>query len=176
MSDISFNTNPGQTVDRALMILYLNVGTAEAPDWAQVGKRVEESSAEYDWGEESKTDIFGDTYTSMKKPVITQSFDPCELDSGDKAQMKIWNAAIKDHNTAALTNMDMLIVHLYATAENDTAFAERYKACCVKPTSLGGSGGGSLGMPIDVTYGGSRITGTATVANGAVTFTEATEN
>ncbi len=175
MADITFNTKEGQTVDRALLILYLNVKTADEPEWAQVGKRVEESSAEYDWGEESKTDIFGNTYTSLKKPVITQSFDPCELDSGDKAQMKIWNAAIKDHDTAALTNMDMMIVHLYAGASEDDAFAERYTACCVKPTGLGGSGGGNLGMPIDVTYGGNRVTGTAKVADGNVTFTPSAE-
>ena len=67
--------------------------------------------------------------------------------------------------------MDMMIAHLYAGATDDEAFAERYSACCVKPTGLGGSGGGSLGMPIDVTYGGTRTTGTAKVANGVVTFT-----
>ena len=175
MPDITFNTKEGQTVDRALLILYLNVSTADTPEWAQVGKRVEESSAEYDWGEESKTDIFGDTYTSLKKPVITQSFDPCELDSGDKAQMRIWNAAIKDHDTAKLTSMDMMIVHLYAGGTDADAFAERYTACCVKPTSLGGSGGGNLGMPIDVTYGGKRVIGTAKVADGTVTFTPSAE-
>ena len=73
---MTFNTKAGQTVDRGLLILYLNVGTKEAPEWAPVGKRVEDSSAEYDWGKESKTDIFGDTYTTLKKPTITQSFDP----------------------------------------------------------------------------------------------------
>lgn len=171
MADLTFKTKEGQTVDRALLILFLNVGTADEPSWAQVGKRVEESSAEYDWGEETKTDILGDTYTSLKKPTITQSFDPCELDAGDKAQLKIWNAAIKDQDVQALSNMDMMVVHLYAGPADGDAFAERYNACCVKPTSLGGGGGGNIGMPIDVTYGGSRATGTAKVNDGVVTFT-----
>ena len=171
MADLTFKTKEGQTVDRALLILYLNIGTADEPEWAQVGKRVEESSAEYDWGEETKTDILGDTYTSLKKPTITQSFDPCELDAGDKAQLKIWNAAIKDQDVQALSNMDMMVAHLYAGATDDEAFAERYNACCVKPTGLGGSGGGNIGMPIDVTYGGTRTTGTAKAANGSITFT-----
>lgn len=173
MDELNFNTKAGQTVDRGLLILYLNVGTQEAPEWAPVGKRVEDSSAEYDWGKESKTDIFGDTYTTLKKPTITQSFDPCELDGGDKAQLKIWNMAIKDHDTKALSNLDMMMVHLYAV-DNEKPFAERYGSCCVTPTGLGGSGGGNIGMPIEVTFGGERTTGTASVdETGAVTFAAA---
>lgn len=173
MAELTFNTKAGQTVDRGLLILYLNVGTQEAPEWAPVGKRVEDSSAEYDWGKESKTDIFGDTYTTLKKPTITQSFDPCELDGGDKAQLKIWNMAIKDHDTKALSNLDMMMVHLYAI-DNEKPFAERYGSCCVTPTGLGGSGGGNIGMPIEVTFGGERTTGTASVdESGAVTFAAA---
>ena len=173
MAELTFNTKAGQTVDRGLLILYLNVGTQEAPEWAPVGKRVEDSSAEYDWGKESKTDIFGDTYTTLKKPTITQSFDPCELDGGDKAQLKIWNMAIKDHDTKALSNLDMMIVHLYAV-DNEKPFAERYGSCCVTPTGLGGSGGGNIGMPIEATFGGERTTGTASVdETGAVTFAAA---
>ena len=38
-------------------------------------------------------------------------------------------------------------------------------------SSLGGSS--NVGMPIDVTYGGTRTTGTAAIADGKVTFTEA---
>ena len=42
----------------------------------------------------------------------------------------------------------------------------------VKPTSLGGEGGGFVGMPFDVTLGGPRTTGTAAIgSNGAITFT-----
>ncbi len=170
MADLTFNTAAGSVVERKLLILYLNTGTGEAPVWSPIGKRVEDSSMEFDWGKESKTDIFGENYTTMKKPSITQTFDPCELDSGDVAQLHIWNRAIKDQDVAALSNMDMLVVHTYA-GEDDSAFAERYSACAVNPTGLGGST--NIGMPIEVTYGGARTTGTATVANGKVTFTAA---
>ena len=171
MADMTFNTTAGQTVDRALYVLYLNVGESSTPDWAPIGKRVEDSSAEYDWGEESKTDIFGNTYTTMKKPTITQTFDPCELDAGDEAQVKIWNLAIKDQDAQALANMDMLVAHLYAGTAETAVFAERYEACSVKPSGLGGEGGGNIGMPIDVTFGGTRTTGTASISAGTVTFT-----
>lgn len=168
-----FTTNAGETVARELLIAYLNVGETAAPEWAPIGKRVEDSSEELDWGGETKSDILGQTYTTLKKPTITQTFDPCELDSGDKAQQKLWQLAVVEQNAHALANQDMLIVHLYA--ENDgKPFAERYKSCAVTPTSLGGEGGGDIGMPIDVTYGGERTVGTITNASGKITFTETT--
>ena len=171
--ELTFNTPSGQTVAREMLIAYLNVADSpDTPEWAAIGKRVEDSSEEMDWGEETKKDIFGDTYTTLKKPTISQTFDPCELDSSDKAQKKIWNLSVKDQDAQALANQDMLIVHLYAGTANTAVFAERYSACSVKPSSLGGSGGGSIGMPIDVTYGGTRTVGTASISGGTVTFTE----
>lgn len=45
----------------------------------------------------------------------------------------------------------------------------------VEVTGLGGEGGGSVGMPINVTYGGTRTKGTATKGtSGAIEFTPET--
>lgn len=173
MADMTFVTAENQTVSRNLLVLYLNTGTKDAPAWSPIGKRVEDSSMELDWQRETKKDILNNTYSSMKDPIITQSFDPWELANGDKAQLFIWNKAIRDHDAAALANMDMLIVHLYAGAK-DAAFAERYESSSVETTGLGGAGGGSVGMPITVTFGGTRTVGAAKVANGEVTFTPET--
>ncbi|MEA4992346.1 MAG: hypothetical protein VB060_00735 [Oscillibacter sp.] len=169
MADLTFNTAAGVVASRNLLIAYLNTGTTDAPVWSAVGKRVEDSSEELDWNDESKKDIFGNTYTTMQAPTITQTFDPCELDADDVAQVKIWNLAVKDQDAAALAAQDMLIVHLYAGTAATAMFAERYSACAIKPTGLGGSS--TIGMPLDVTYGGTRSVGTAAIAAGAVTFT-----
>ena len=170
MADTTFNTTAGATVDRELMIAYLNTGTAAAPVWSPLGKRVEDSSMDIDWSEETKNDILGNTYTTLKKPTITQTFEPGELDSGDAAQTKIWNLAIKDHDYAALSNMDVLVAHFYA-GSSESPFAERYSSCTIRPTGLGGEGGGSVKMPVDVTYGGTRTIGTVTkAADGTITF------
>lgn len=169
MADMTFNTPAGQVVERKLLILYLNTGTATEPVWSTIGKRVEDSSMEYDWNDESKKDILGDTHSSMRPPIITQSFDPCEMDSGDKAQTYIWNKAIKEQDAAALCNMDLLVVHAYAGTADTAVFAERYPSSMVKPTGLGGSS--NVGMPIDVTFGGKRTTGSAAVTSEGVTFT-----
>lgn len=169
MEKTNFNAEKGQTVGRALLLLALNTGSEQAPNWALIGKRVEDSSAEFDWQRESKKDILNNTYSTMRDPIITQSFDPWELSGGDDAQLEIWNKAVRDHDAQALCNMDLLMVHLYA---GDTAFAERYPASAVEVTGLGGAGGGNIAMPITVTFGGQRQIGTAKVENGVITFTK----
>lgn len=175
MPDNIFNTTAGQTIDRELLIAYLNTDTSASPEWSAFGTRVADSSMEYDWQESSEKDILGTTRTTMKKPIVTQTFDPCYLDSGDKALTKIWELAVKKQDAAALANQDVLIVHHYAGTAKTAVFAERYEGAMVKPSSLGGEGGGFVGMPIDVTYGGTRTTGTASVTAGVLTFTADSE-
>lgn len=170
MPDMTFITPENQAVGRAMLVLYLNTGSKDAPTWSPIGKRVEDSSMDLDWQRESKKDILDNTYSTMKDPIITQSFDPWELSNGDAAQLAIWNKAIRDHDAQALASMDMLIVHLYAGAEG-AVFAERYESSAVEATGLGGAGGGNIGMPITVTFGGTRTKGTAKVDKGVVTFT-----
>ena len=170
MADLEFSTTAGQTIDRELLIAYLNTGTHEAPVWNAIGKRVEDSTEEMDWGQESKQDILGNTFVTMKKPVITQTFDPIPLDAGDAAAVKMWNLAIKDHDAQALANQDMLIAHFYAPS-GESKFAERYDACAIAVTSIGGDGGGTLNIASEITYGGNRTIGTVTKNESGVTFT-----
>ena len=172
MPDLTFNTPSGQTIARELLICYLNTGTTATPVWSPLGKRVEDSSTELDWESDISRDILGATYGVLKKPKMTQTIDPCDLDGADDAQLKIWNLAVKDQDAQALAAQDMLIVHFYA-GESATPFAERYLSCMIEVTGLGGEGGGNVGMPISVTYGGTRTTGTASrnAETGVVTFT-----
>lgn len=172
MADVTFTTPTGQTIDRELLIAYLNTGESGSPVWSAIGKRVEDSSEEMDWGQESKQDILGSTFTTMKKPTITQTFDPIPLDAGDAAAVKMWNLAVKDHDAQALSNQDMLIGHFYANS-GESAFAERYQSCAIAVTSIGGDGGGTLDIATEITYGGTRTLGKIKKdgVGGAITFT-----
>jgi len=175
----SFNVPKGETIARELLIAYLNTGTESAPVWSPMGKRTTDSSEEFDWGEETSQDILGNSYTKMKKPTMTQTFDPWDLDGGDAAQQKVYQLAIVEQNAQALTNQDMMIAHFYTTSGGSSAgsFAERYSSCMVKPSGLGGEGGGNIGMPVDVTYGGTRTVGTAAKgADDTITFTPGEED
>lgn len=167
------NTPAGETQARELLIAYLNTGTTSSPTWSPFGLRVEDSAMEYDWGDETAQDILGNTHTTLKKPKVTQSFDPYPLDSQDLAITKIYETAVINQNPQALANMDVLVVY-WGSGATSTPFAERYPQSAIKPTQLGGEGGGNLSMPIDVIYGGARVTGTASKGTGGViTFTPA---
>ena len=167
----AFLTTSGETIARELLILYLNTGTSQSPTWSAIGKRVSDSSMEYDWGDETSTDILGDAHSTMKKPTITQSFEPL-LDSGDAASVIIWEKGVRDHNPQALCNMDLLVAHQYYGVSASTPWAERYPSSMIKPTSIGGEGGGNIKMPYDVTFGGTRSVGKISRGqNGAVTYT-----
>lgn len=175
MDKFTVNTPAGQAAERKLYLCCGNYATTESPKWGKLGKRVEDSSAEMDWSEETKTDILGDTYSTMKTPIISQTFDPCEVDSGDEYQKHVIDLAIVQQDAQKLCNQDLLRIHLYLTDDAGNAFAERYPSSMVKPSSLGGEGGGSLTMPVDVTFGGTREVGTASVAeDGTITFAPAT--
>ena len=166
------NTTAGQTIARKLLMAFLNTGTSSAPVWSIIGKRVEDSSQEYDWNKETTQDILGNTFTTMSAPTITQTFDPCNLDAGETALTKLWQMAIKDQDVAALAEQDMMIVHCYAGTKDTAMFAERYSGCAIEVKSLGGDK--TVDMPFDVTYGGTRTVGTAAIADGVATFTKAT--
>ena len=172
MPDISFNTEAGKTIGRELLVCYLNTGTQAAPVWSPLGRRVDDSATELDWESETIRDILGATYGTLKKPKITQTFLPCYLDGGDAAQVKIWNLAVKDQDAQALANQDMLIRHVYAGTAS-SPFAERFASCMIEVTGLGGEGGGNVGMPMTITFGGTRTVGTATKdsTTGEITFT-----
>lgn len=172
MADLTFNTTAGQTIARETLLLCLNTGTSSSPVWSPCGKRTTDSSMELDWNEETSTDVLGVTRTSLKNPQRRQTFEPVPLDGSDTAAVKIWNLAIHDQDPHALANQDLLLVHLYAGTAS-APFAERFPSSAVMPTSLGGEGGGDLGMPYDVVFGGERVTGTAAKdsTTGAITFT-----
>lgn len=174
-----FNTKPGQTIDREQLIVYINVDEYESPDWAPLGRRVENSSMEIDWDKNTIKDVLGNTYTTMKKATITQGFDDLPLDAGDKASTYIWGLAIYEQNAQALANQDVLVVHQYISVNNEVvgSFAERYDSSAVSVTGLGGDGGGPLTMPIEVDFGGARTLGSAKKdEDGKMQFTPESED
>lgn len=166
-------TGDGVSATREMMITYLKTGsTTDTPVWSPMGAKVTDSNIEYDWSIENNTDILGNAYTTAKTAQMTQSFSGSEIVAGDEVMNHLVDLAVVQKNAAKLVNQDCLIVHTYLKNSDGEAFAERYPASSVVPTTLGGEGGAALVTDIDVSYGGARSIGSATVSDGVVTFTE----
>lgn len=165
----AFNLAAGTKAERKLMITYVNVGTSGSPEWEALGAGVEDSSIEFNFEEDTKTDILGKTSTTIAKPQRRQTLDPCTLQEGSDLQIKLYNI-IRHERWSELANFDMLVVHYYVGATGSFE-AERFAGSAINPQSLGGSG--TLDMPIEVIYGGTHTLGTAANAAGVVTFTAA---
>jgi len=165
----AFNLASGLKAERKLLLTCVNVGTSATPEWEILGVGIEESAIEFNFEEETKTDILGRTSTTINKPQRRQSLDPYTLQDGSELQVKLYNI-IRHERWSELANMDMLLVHTYVGAAG--AFeAERFTGSAINPQSLGGSG--TLDMPIEVIFGGEHTLGTAAVSGGTVTFTAA---
>lgn len=163
--------NEGKRATRELLVTYLNVATYESPMWKPLGRTSSDSSIERDWSVDTKTGIYGEVFTSAKKPTKTQSFSDNDIIAGDEVQNHLIDIAVVREDVSEIVGQDVLIAHLYLNDTKSKPFAERYPASAVVMTTTGGEGGGMLVSDIDVTYGGTRETGTISNAGGTVTFT-----
>lgn len=162
--------NNGETAVREHLLLYANTGTDSEPVWSIIGRHVESSDMEYDYSKEDKKDIVGNTYSELKKPIVTQTFDSIPVMGGDPVIEKIYTNT-RNQDISAMTQNDLLVIHRFAGA--DGAYeAERYKASTILCTRQGGDGGGFLTYGLDVTFGGDHVLGTASIADATVTFSE----
>ncbi len=165
----AFNLSAGIKAERKLLLTCVNTGTSSAPAWEILGVGVEDSAVEYNFEEETKTDIIGKTSTTIAKPQRRQSFEPFTVDGDSKLQVMLYNI-IRKEEWAKLANMDMLLVHMYVGTAGSYE-AERFAGSAIVPQSIGGSS--TLDMPIEVIFGGTHTLGTAAIADGVVTFTAA---
>jgi len=163
----AFNLAPGLKADRKLMVTCANVGTADAPEWEILGYGIEEAAVEFNFEEEVITDILGITTATISKPQRRQTFDPYTVRGGSKLHLKLYNI-IRNERWPELSNMDLLLVHLYVGA-NGVFEAERFTGSAINPQSLGGSG--TLDMPFDAIFGGKHTLGTASIDGENVSFT-----
>lgn len=165
----------GKRATRDLLVVYLNTGTSEAPVWSPLGRTSTDSSIEYDWSTDTKTGIYGEVFTSAKTPTMTQSFSESDILAGDAVMNHLLDVSVVRKDVSEVTNQDCLIAHLYLTDSSGKPFAERYPSSTVILTTTGGEGGGMLASDVEVTYGGTRETGTISKAGDTVTFTADSE-
>ena len=166
-----------QTVARKELVAYINVGTAQAPEWVPIGWHCTDSSMNVEIDTDTQKDILGNVFTNASIPELTQEFDPLPIRQRpqnvgvDKLQQLLHDQWMTQNFSGTY---DTLIVYLYAGTEaQDTKHydAHHFPASTIVPGDFGGAAEDPLNRPITVYFGGTMEQGTVTIDGNTVTFT-----
>lgn len=173
--------NVGDGAKREAFSLWYNdiasgSGTLASPSWEIVGYKLDNGDMSIDYEtDETKHDILGNTFVTLAGPNRTFDLSDWTIIQGNKLQVDCMNALRYDANGGMSfleSGGDFCVVHHYAGTASSAMLAERYKGSSIKPTRLGGDGGGNLTTDITIVLGGDKEIGTAAIASGVLTFTK----
>lgn len=171
MANKDFNVATDIKVQRKLLKHYVNLGTADAPDWELLGKGIEESTIELNPETEETQDILGINEVSVKSWKPTQSFDPFTVRGGSRLAFKLHDIWM-NNTPELLSQFEMLTVYSYVGDTSTGYDADLQKNCTISMTSIGGSA--YVDMPIEVSYSNDKTRGTVKFTDGVPAFTATT--
>lgn len=165
---MSLNLSDGQRAERKTFITVAEwttgSGTSAVTHKEVLGRRVEDSSIEFNPDIATSTDILGITYTDVNKTEPQQSFDTFYIMGGsDLAEYLVENALenkISAYNN--VFNIYLIMGFIPQTGTSGTTTISGYKAvkhtgCSIIPQSIGGDS--YTQMPIEAHFSNKITTG-----------------
>lgn len=150
---------------------FLNTGTSQSPTWSRIRKQGE-LKLKYEAGTSEDTYIDEDTPTTNVDSYAV-SFDG-ELTCMTEDEIFSYLDGIrKDRATGGDCETDCLIVYMY-DGNTENGYAAEKNRCSIQIGEFGGEGGGGkVTLSYTCTFNGDPIIGTVTIAEGELTFSEA---
>ena len=173
----SFNYDSAITgdVERKYLAHYVNVSkTTDTANWELLGYKVADASVEFNWDEETVTDITGKTYKTIKKSGPEMTLDGYIINQKSTFLLELSKKAIRNAYTE-FANNEILTVYFWLSKDN-TYLAKKETECSIVPSSIGGEG--NVGITPVITFSNKATFGS--VAKGVGTsgtelvFTEGT--
>lgn len=155
-------------IKRSEVMAFLNTGTTEAPVWARMGKGITSQVVSYNPATTSETYIDEDSATTNLDSYSVNISTPQTAYAGNAVFDYVDNLR-QNRAVGADAQAEVLLVYQYAKVEEGVYKAERNNAV-LQIDDFGGEGGGSVVLNYTVNLNGNPTLGTATVANGTVTF------
>ena len=156
-------------IQRKLVMHFVNVGTAEAPEWERIGKGVEELTREMNNNVESVTDITGATDVEVTLGNQVSSVSPYKARKESKLFQKLYEIYTDDKELADV-EMDFLEVSVFDEISEGVYSAIKQRGA-VDLKSFGGPTTG-VEMPFDINYFGEKEKGNFTLETS--TYTKST--
>ena len=148
-------------IQRKLVMLFVDVGTSETPEWEQIGKGIEELAREMNNNVESVTDITGETDVEVTKGNQTSSVSPFKARKESKLFQKLYKIYTDDLELSDV-EMDFLEVSVFDEVSEGVYSAIKQRGA-VDLKSFGGPTSG-VEMPFDINYIGAKEKGNFTLA------------
>lgn len=156
-------------VRRNKLACAVDFSDTETPDFRVVAYKITESALNFNIETETGTSIDGKRFGSATSSILTQSFEPHRVVAGDAGLLsaKLIHH-IRNDELEKLSKFKCVLIW-GLLGEDGLYDAEMYDECMVIPQSIGGST--YLDMPLEVTFGGNVVKGTADKLTGKITFT-----
>lgn len=148
--------------------LFADVSAAESssPEWELQGDKVEDMSIEMNPNIETTADVTGVTTTTLDKYEEQTSVEPYRARRESKLFAILYDI-VKYRKTLSDVERKFLCVNIFKNA--DGSYDAWMQKCTIAVQSYGGDTAG-LSIPYTIHWTGERTYGTATIADGAVTF------
>lgn len=159
-------------IKRTAFASFLNTTPgAEAANYVRMGKGITEQNIAYNPTTSSETYIHEDNATTSVDGYAPSINTPQTCHEGEPI-FEFIDALRRAGATGADCETDIVLVYIYAK-EGDAAYAAERRKATIAVEEFGGAGGGNLSITYTIHLNGDPVLGTATIADGVLTFNEA---
>ena len=157
-----------EKIKRSLFATFINTTPGDGePTWAKMGKGITSQKISYNPTVTTEQYIDEDNaYSSVDS--YAPSLDGQQTCYKGEPVFEYIEALRQNRAVGTDLETEVLFVYLYDGTEN--AYKAEKNACVIQLGDYGGDGGGSVQLTYTIGLNGSPTKGTATIANGKVTF------
>ena len=159
-----------EKIKRSLFATFINTTPGDGePTWAKMGKGITSQSVSYNPTVTTEQYIDEDNaYSSVDS--YAPSLDGTQTCYKGEPVFTYIDGLRQSRAVGAELETEVLFVYLYDGAES--AYKAEKNACVVQLGEFGGEGGGNVQLTYTIGLNGNPEQGTATIADGKVTFTK----
>ena len=157
----SFNLPANRRAERKLLITCVEwtelVGTTPTQVREIVGKRIPDSSINYNPDIQTENDILGNTYTDVNKTQPEQSLEPFNIIGGSRLA-ELLNDIRRRNAITELNQFTVYVITAFVGNSTNGYDAEKHEECTITYDSIGGED--NVEFPITIHYSNKITTGT----------------
>ena len=158
-----------EKIKRSLFATFINTTPGEtAATWARMGKGITSQNISYNPNVTTEQYIDEDNATSSVDSYAP-SLDGSQTCYKGEPVFEYIDGLRQARAVGSALETEVLFVYMYAGTSN--SYAAEKNNCVIQLGEYGGDGGGNVTMTYTIGLNGNPVVGTASVANGAVTFT-----